>query len=73
MHCSREEAKYWEGSNAEKRFCVYSLVYSIAEYVDMDFLHYIKAPGPSCGAEGDGGTARPPYEVRCVVSLFPLV
>ena len=50
------------------------IVFSFLEYVFTVIRKYVMAPGSSCGAEGDGGTAplavTGPTVIQCVVSLL---
>ena len=54
----------------------YFFLFLFFKYTFMDNLNYEMAPGSSCGAEGDGGTASltaTAYSVsQCVVSLHPV-
>ena len=43
--------RLWRGGSASSLF-FYLFVYSFIEYVDLDALAYLKAPGPYYGAEG---------------------
>ena len=54
----------------------YYIEFSFLEYVFTVIRKYVMAPGSSCGAEGDGGTAplavTGPSVTQCVVSLLPV-
>ena len=61
-----------EGVRPKSHFTVLSFV----EYTLMHALEYVIAPGSSCGAEEDGGTAplaaTGPSLCHCLVSLLPV-
>ena len=44
--------RLWRGGSASSLF-FYLFFFSFVEYVDIDALTFLKAPGPYCGAEGE--------------------
>ena len=67
--------RLWRGGSAST--VAFFLFFSFVEYVDIDALAYLKAPGPYSGAEGRWRnvvlTVSATVRGQLCVSLFPVV